>query len=296
MPDILCVGHAAFDVTMQTEHHPAADEKMLATALNLAGGGPAANAAVQVARLGGSAGFCGYLGRDVFGHAHLAELEAAGVDTRFVVRGEMPTPVSQILAKPDGSRSVVNYRGDTIAQQDAALLPSSFENKPSKLMLFDGHEPALALALCAQAADTPTILDAGSLHAGTKALAEKVDVLAASQKFASQWCETEDMNKALEVLAGVNDCVVVTMGKQGLIWARNGQRGSLPGFAVEALDSTGAGDSFHGALALALAQDMEWTQALRFASAAGALTCTRLGARAALPVEAEVEHLLRTNQ
>jgi len=227
MLDVLCIGHAAFDITMQAPHHPKADEKILADALDLAGGGPAANAAVQVVRLGGSAGFCGYLGRDTFGDMHLAEFEAEGVDVSLLMRGDAPTPVSQILAKPDGTRSVVNFKGETPwLAADAVRL-----NEKPEVMLFDGHEPLISAALFkqAKAAGTMTVLDAGSLHKGTDTLALEVDYLLASAKFARQFCDTDDMQQALEQLSVQRDCVVITLGEMGLIWFKvQGWKGRKP--------------------------------------------------------------------
>lgn len=287
MLDVLCVGHAAFDITMTVARHPAPNEKLHAEAMALGGGGPAANAAVQAARLGGKAGFCGYLGADLFGDMHLREFEAEGVDTRWIVRGDAPTPVSQILAKPDGARSVVNYKAQTAPlAANAAVVAGD----AARVFLFDGHEPRLSEAILARARDARrlTLLDAGSLHDGTRLLAPRVDVLAASARFARQWTGAEDMDAALDALASVNDCVVITLGEAGLIWARDGARGRLQAPDIEAVDSTGAGDAFHGALAWALANGRGWEEALRLASLAGALTCTKLGARQGLPTRAEL--------
>lgn len=290
MPDLLSVGHASYDVTFSASHHPQADEKMLADSMNLAGGGPAANAAVCAARLGGSAGFCGYLGSDLFGEAHLRELQAQGVACSLVVRGDAPTPVSQILAKPDGCRSVVNFKGETPWLAADAV---SLSDMP-KVILFDGHEPLLSARLCHQAREhqIPTVLDAGSLHRGTGQLAGMVDYLVASEKFARQWCDTDNMQQALTELAAVCETVVITLGAHGLIWARGSERGVMEAFSVHAIDSTGAGDAFHGAFALGVARKMAWPELLRFASAAGALTCTKLGARYALPDQDELSGLL----
>jgi len=290
MFDLLCIGHASYDITMATASHPQADEKLFAEALQLAGGGPAANAAVCAARLGGKVGFCGYLGNDLFGDLHLGELESAGVDTSLVQRDAFPSPVSQIIAKPDGRRSLVNYKGDTpwLAHDavDLAEVP--------KVMLFDGHEPLLSVALCHQALalGIPTVLDAGSLHKGTQELAGLVDYLVVSEKFALHWCQGEVMQLALDEVAAVSAHVVITLGEKGLIWVADGERGSLPAFNVEAIDSTGAGDAFHGAFAYGLSQNMAWPELLIYASAAGALTCTKLGARPALPFNAEVAALI----
>lgn len=110
MIDVLCVGMAANDLVFSVGHHPAADEKVNASALSRSGGGPAANAAVAVSRLGYSAAFAGYLGHDPFGEAHLAELTDQGVITDLISRGTAQSSLSAILVKPDGRRTVVNFR------------------------------------------------------------------------------------------------------------------------------------------------------------------------------------------
>lgn len=294
MIDVLCVGHASFDITMTAMHHPASDEKMLADGLLLGGGGPAANAAVQVTRLGGSSAFFGYLGHDLFGEEHVAELSQEGVDTSLLVRGGHASPVSQILAKPDGSRSVVNFRGDTPWLPEDAVDLQRIEALKPGVILFDGHEPLISRLICdwAKANNIPTLLDAGSLHRGSSELAGQVDYLVVSEKFARQYCSLDDARACLEPLGSVCASVVVTFGEHGLIWHRDGTSGSLPAFKVGAVDSTGAGDAFHGAFALALVREMGWGEALHFASAAGALACTRPGARASLANSKDIVMLL----
>ena len=289
--DLLSVGHAAYDLTMTVARHPQADEKLQASGMQSCGGGPAANAAVQVARLGGRSSFCGYLGYDLYGDAHVAEFEAEGVDLTYLVRGSHPSSISQILAKPDGARSLVNFKGDTPWLAADAV---DLSNVRTKTILFDGHEPLISEQVMewVSARNIPTVLDAGSVHRGTQALAMKVDYLVASEKFARQFCGTDDMDVALKQLSSQRDNVVITLGEQGLIWAHGGNFGALPAFKVEALDSTGAGDAFHGAFALGVARGMAWHELLRFAAAAGALTCTKVGAREGLPTAIGVEALL----
>lgn len=291
MIDVLCIGHAAYDLTMQVEHHPDPDEKQQASAMQSCGGGPAANAAVQVMRLGGRASFCGYLGNDLYGDAHATEFKAEGVDLSLLVRGDLPSPVSQILAKPDGSRSVVNFKGDTPWLAGDAVDASQLN---PRTILFDGHEPLLSERIIdwAESNNVPTVLDAGSVHKGTELLAMRVDYLVASVKFARQLCGTKDMYEALDQLSRKRDNVIITLGEEGLIWARGGEMGRLDAFKVDAIDSTGAGDAFHGAFAFGMAERMKWEELLRYASAAGALTCTKLGARNGLPRKGELVRLL----
>lgn len=285
--DVLCVGHASYDLVFSVPHHPGADEKIFADSLVGCGGGPAANAAVTVARLGFSAAFGGYLGQDAYGELHLAELQADGVATDLVVRGTAPTPVSAVLVKPDGSRALVNYKGETRQLSAGAI---DFSRLRPSIMLLDGHEPNLSLPLAGRG--VPTVLDAGSVHTGSEALMFAVDYLVCSEKFARQWLGADAPERALAALADRAPAVVITLGEHGLIWRKGGEAGRMPAFPVEAIDTTGAGDTFHGAFAASLAAGFEWPETLRYASAAGALCCTRLGARTGIPNREQVARFL----
>lgn len=285
--DVLCVGHAAFDLTLAVDHHPQADEKCSATGLVSCGGGPAANAAVTVSRLGGRSAFAGYLGDDHYGCLHQAELKREGVVLDWVARGSAPTPVSLVLAKPDGLRTVVNHKSRTPALSAGSI---DFSLCFPKAILFDGHEPELSLELAETAAfrNIPILLDAGSVHDGTLRLLPYTDYLIASAKFARELTGRRDLERALEVLLKQSSCVAVTDGERGVIWEDAGGRGALPAFHVTAVDSTGAGDVFHGALALALVRGRSFTSAMGYASAAAALCCMKMGARPGIPTHREL--------
>ena len=278
--DVLCVGHASYDLIFSVSRHPGDDEKIVADSLLSCGGGPAANAAVCITKLGLTSAFAGYLGRDLYGDRHFQELNDYGVNTQLIVRGDSTTPLSAILVKPDGKRCLINYKGDAPALPVDAL---NCTDVRAKVMLFDGHEPLISLPLAHKAHHTkvPTVLDAGSVHEGTLALMSHVDYLVCSEKFAVQYADNE--RKALSRLAELAPNVVITLGEQGLIWQRGNEQGALPAYPVTAIDSTGAGDAFHGAFAAALAAGMDWQALLRYASAAGALCCTQMGARLGLP-------------
>jgi len=288
--DVLCVGNASYDLIFLVDHHPSADEKTFANGFYQCGGGPAANAAVAVSRLGGKTAFIGYLGHDVYGDLHLKELEEEKVDTRFIVRGEAQTPLSSILVKPDGQRTVVNYRNDVRYLPHRSFDYSSMKMTP-RAMLFDGHEPYVALDFIeiARYEGIATILDAGSVHEGTRLLADKVDYLVCSKKFALDFSNHADDDEALETLSRVNQNVVITLGNKGVIWKTPSGNGKLPAFPVKSVDTTGAGDAFHGAFALCLARGRPWEETLKFSSAVAALSCTKIGARRGLPYRDEVD-------
>lgn len=292
--DLLCIGASSFDLTMAVPYHPPPDEKMVADSLFACGGGPAANAAVTATRLGGTAAYAGYLGRDSFGELHLAELKADHVVTDFISRGDLPTPLSVVLVKPGGERALINYR---VAQP----LPASaldLSGLRARVMLFDGHEPELSLAALAQAKahGSQTVLDAGSVHRGTLALAAQVDYLVCSERFALDFTGEGEVTRALDKLAAHHPAVVITCGAEGLIWQTSSGQGRLPAFVIDAVDTTGAGDAFHGAFALSVAQGRAWAETLEFSSAVAALCCTKIGARAALPYRDEVRSFLANTQ
>ena len=293
--DVLCVGTANYDLTLGVTRQPEPDEKTVASWLVECGGGPAANAAVTVARLGGSVAFLGYLGRDVWGERHLQELEGAGVLTDFVVRGDFPTPLSVVLVKPDGQRSVVHYRAST-----PYLQPESFDlgNLAPRLILFDGHEPELSFRLARQAhaRGILTLLDAGSVHRGTRGLLDGsdclIDYLVGSEVFAHAFTGLAGEEQAARALTAFSSNVVVTLGERGLVWATTAGQGRLPAFPVPVVDTTGAGDAFHGALAVCLAQGRAWAESLRYASAVAAICCTKRGARVELVSHQQVIQFL----
>lgn len=290
--DVLCVGHAAYDLLFTVPYHPRENEKMVADNLVCCGGGPAANAAVQVVKLGLKSAFAGYLGNDLFGDKHIQELIDYGVNVDMIIRGESPTPLSTILVKPDGKRALINYKGDTKPLLQNAV---DFSGVMAKVILFDGHESNISMPLVNQAKSQgiPAVLDAGSMHEGTLALMPLVDHLVCSEKFAQQL--HGDVETALDKLAEIAPKVVITLGENGLIWRCGSESGALPAYAVNAVDTTGAGDAFHGAYAAALAQGMDWAETLTYASAAGALCCTKAGARFGLAGYQELSKFIKIN-
>lgn len=292
--DVLCVGVTSYDFYFNVDHHPGPDEKSIADAFLSCGGGPAANAAITVAKMGISVAFAGYLGNDAWGDLHLKELKQSGVLTDWIVRGDNPTPISTVFVKPDGKRSLVNYRTKNAALKKDAI---DLSNVNPKVILFDGHEPALSMELLkhAESENIITVLDAGSVNPGTSVLYDKVDYLVCSEKFAEEITGFSNMNKASGELFNLNQNVVITLGEKGLIWNTKQSNGKLPAYFVNAIDTTGAGDVFHGAFAGCLAMGMYWQKILKYSSAAAALSCTKSGGRTSIPDIKEIKSFLIDN-
>jgi sulfofructose kinase len=289
--DVLCVGVTSYDFYFMLDHHPEPDEKTIANAFLSCGGGPAANAAVTVAKMGLSVAFAGYLGNDAWGDLHLKELQNAGVQTDWIVRGNNPTPISMVLVKPGGHRSLVNYRVVNAAVESNDLNLSDIK---SKVILFDGHEPNISMKLLNQIEDdsVKVVLDAGSVNPGTSLLYDKVDYLVCSEKFAEDITGNHNMNDALDTLSGKNINIIITLGEKGLLWKNESDQGKLDAFPVDAKDTTGAGDVFHGAFAGCLAKGMNWQDILKYSNATAALSCTKSGGRTSIPTTKEVENFM----
>lgn len=289
--DVLCAGFACHDLVFDVPAHPGPDEKTRATALLNCGGGLASNGAVTAARLGCRTAFVGYVGADVYGALHMAEFQTDGVVTDWIVRGVEPTPLSAILVKPDGQRTIISYRSNS---EGACTGQFDLTKLRTKSILIDGHQFQLAKELTQYAITNhvPIVIDADALRPQTGELVALVDYVVASERFALEYSNHTSVEAGLAKLAVVSPNVVVTLGDRGLIWQRGATRGQLAAFPVNAVDTTGAGDAFHGAFAAGLALGMGWEELLRYASAVGALCCTKIGGRVGIPTAQEVREFL----
>jgi sulfofructose kinase len=292
--DVLCVGMASYDLIFRVDRPLTEDDKSAASSLTQSGGGPAASASIAVSGLGLASAFAGYLGTDPFGDYLLNDFVTANVNIDLLVRGPAPTSISAVFVTPSGKRSLVNYR----APEPIPAGALDVSNVCAKVILFDGHEPEISIPLLehADAWKADTVLDAGSVHEGTRKLADRVDYLVASQKFALDFTGESNLDDALVALTRHAPSVVVTVGERGLYWYHENQSGRLPAFRVDAIDTTGAGDAFHGAFAACLAMKWDWKTTLKFSSAAAAISCTQLGGRPGLPTQQDVQSFLSEHE
>lgn len=287
--DVLCIGHAAFDYCMAVEAFPAENSKVETDQLLEGGGGPAANAAYLLASWGIRCGFAGLIGNDDYGCRVAQEFQEVGVDISLMeARPGCVTPVSFILAnKKTGTRTVINRKinGPCLQPDETAL-----KKMAPKVLLFDGHELPASLAALSAFPSAISILDAGSWREGTAQLAGRVHYLVASEKFA---CQATGSNGLVETRARLacmaqlrkkfSTSITVTLGEHGLIADNGGGLFHLPAFPAQAVDSTAAGDIFHGAFAYAALQGLPFKEGLRLASMAASLSVQKPGGRASIP-------------
>jgi sulfofructose kinase len=295
MPLVICLGHLVADHSFWVEDVPQPPAKQVARRYRLGVGGLAANAAIAVARLGGRVRFWGRVGDDRNGAPLAEELAGFGVDASAIrIIPGARTPVSAVLLDPVGERVIIAFRGEGL-DLDPNILPLETLGEAGAL-LCDPRWPRAAEAALrtARRLGIPSVLDAEKSEARLLAqLVPLVDHAIFSQPglqiFAPGVAPAEGLHRALAAGARL---AAVTRGEHGTLWLTKGMEAprETPAFQVEATNTAGAGDVFHGAYALAIAEGMALPEAMRFASAAGALRA-RDGET---PDRAAVEAMLRS--
>jgi len=293
--DIISLGYSAVDYIAVVPRLPEIDTKILMEDFTRQGGGPAATAAVTAARLGGKSAFVGVMGDDDFSEFMLRELGKENVDTSHVVR--CPGASSQfsfiMVDKTTGKRTIVWTRSD-VPPLETDQLDRDFISS-CKVLHLDRHEPRAGIqaAQWVHEAGGIVCMDAGTFVPGLTDLLPLVDVLIASHAFAQDATGLTDPAECARALLDKRRIAGVTWGEKGSWFATSdGAQFHVPAFEVDVIDTTGAGDVFHGAFAFGLAKGWEAERCARFASAVAALKCTKLGGRAGIPTRNEAEALL----
>jgi len=298
-PRVLCAGMAVQDHIFRLEAFPVPGSKTRAKEFASVVGGCAANAATAITRLGGEAALAsplgGPAGTDAVGDSVLAALAREGVDCGRCVRvAGAVTGLSAVILDASGERLIVNHRDEGLSA--ARVADPAQAVRGCNAVLADNRFASFVLPLCAaaRAAGIPAVLDGDRPTQATDELLAVCShvVFAADGLRATAQCD--DFAAALERIAMRSSAfLAVTDGANGVYWREAGALRHLPALAVAAVDTLGAGDVFHGAFALALAEGVSDVAALRFANAAAGLKCTRFGGGAGAPTRTEVEAALR---
>lgn len=274
-------------------HLPESDTKIDMLDFAIQGGGPAATAAVAAARLGARTAYIGQIGDDDFGDFMLREFEREKVDTSRVIR--QPGARSQfsfvMVEKSSGKRTIVWTRSQ-VPPIDPGQLDRDFIAS-CKVLHVDRHEVSAAKVAAAWTREAGGIvsMDAGTYKPEVEELLPLVDVLITSQAFARQATGETYLARCAKALLRGRGAVGVTCGDEGSWFATGEDEFHVPAFAVDVVDTTGAGDVFHGAFAYGLAQGWDAHRCALFSSAVAALKCTKLGGRAGIPTREQAEAL-----
>lgn len=295
---VLCAGIAVEDFLFKVERFPAPGTKVRASELVATTGGCAANAAVTVARLGGRARFSGPIGSDDASGRFLDGLAKFGVDAAGVLRVQGGTiSVSGIFIDANGEKMVATQHGrglDHATPPDPAALVADVD-----VLLVDNRFPNYVLPICRAAAarGIPVVLDVDkATTTGDPLFATASHLIFSSEALMATTAAADLAAALLAVAPPIRGFLAVTDGPGDVLWLEHGAVRRLPVFAVEAIDTLGAGDAFHGGFALALAEGHGELAAMRFGAAVAGLKCTRFGGIAGTPSRDEVEAFLRRQQ
>jgi sulfofructose kinase len=272
---VLCIGHVVADHTFRVSGVPAPPAKLHAAGYGYGLGGMAANAAIAATRLGGRGLFWGRAGEDATGRALVAALQAEGVETAIRLCRDGQTPTSAVLVDPRGERTIISFPGSGLRPKPWWLpLP---DLSGAHVVCCDPRWPEAVEVALAAARDqgVPGVLDAErSDSAVLRRLVPLADHALFSETGLTSFAPGMETEAALRLALQMGARVAaVTRGEKATIWidGRDGVLRETPAFVVVAKNTTGAGDVFHGAYALALAEGLAVPAAMRFASAAGAL-------------------------
>lgn len=287
MNKIVAIGACVMDTLITVPVYPKEDTKLRASSSKVAGGGPAATGVVASVKLGEKGEFIGVLSDDNGGKFLKEDFEKYGVgtDNIDIASGYRSFTSSIWLSAAESSRTCVFDKGNlpplTLDQKKKDAI------KNAKILLVDGNEmdAAVEAALLAKESDTIVLYDCGGLYNGVENLLKLTDVMIPSEEFALGHTGESTVEKAAEKLFSLYnpEVVVITRGKEGGILYDGKEFVSYPAFLVDAVDTNGSGDVFHGAFAAALCKGYDYKKACIFSSAVSAIKCTGFGARESVP-------------
>lgn len=303
---ILVVGSSNTDMIIKLDRLPRPGETILGGEFVTAAGGKGANQAVAAARAGGDVKFVFRVGRDMFGDEAFARFVEEGIDVEFGVRDESsPSGVALILLAKDGQNSIAVAGGANSRLSPADVKQAERAIAGASLVLMQLETPletVQAAAELAARAKVPVILNPAPARALPAELLKLVSILTPNEtetELLTGIAVTDERSaaRAAEQFRAMGvETVILTLGARGVFVATASSSELVPGFQVKALDTTGAGDVFNGALAVALGEGRPLLEAALFANAAAAISVTRLGAQPSAPCRNEIELLLASTK
>jgi sugar/nucleoside kinase (ribokinase family) len=273
------VGLSTIDLIHSLDEFPAANTKAVARSQEILIGGPATNAAIAFSHLGGSALLLAPVGRHTLGALVKRELQSCGVRLiDLAPESVMSPPVSSVWVNQRGDRTVVSVNATRFTLPPAHVDRSTLEN--ANIVLVDGHsiEACQAWAEAARCARISVVIDGGSWKPGTEQLLQFVDTAICSSDFRPPGCKGEDRTIEFLRATGVRQ-VAITKGAGPIRYVAAAYSGSLEVPRVEAVDTSGAGDIFHGAFCFYAATGFGFVESLREAAAIATESCRFQGTR-----------------
>ena len=283
---ILCIGQATYDITLPVEKYPIENKKLKTAEKVECGGGSSSNVAYLLSKWGIESYFAGVIGEDYYGQKIIKEFSDVGVNTKYLeISPKYPTPSSYIINnKENGSRTIITNR-DLNTKLNKLTITEQFD-----LIFLDGYEEKIAKEVILKNPKAIKIIDAGSLNERTINLAKLCDYVVCSKDFAEDYTKMKvdynDLDSIVDIyeklVKNFKGKIVITLEDKGSFTDYNGYK-IIPSIEVESIDSTGAGDIFHGAFAYCIANKYDLIKTMKISNITGALSVLKVGGRYSIP-------------
>jgi ribokinase len=306
MGRVFVAGSINMDVVATADRHPRIGETVAGNAVLYFPGGKGANQAVSAAKLGAPTVLIGRLGKDTFGEELKAFLAAQGIDLSFVQETAEAHTGAAIITIASADNTIVVIAGANELVSPADVAAPALAKGDIAVSQFEIPLPAIrAFFKRARAAGATTILNPAPAKEFSRELLDLVDILILNETelgllAKTELRDTDDDVRFIDAIgslqAGKDKIICVTLGKRGVLALIDGEPLIISGRSVQAIDPTGAGDCFVGALASQLAGGKSICDALGYANAAASICVQRMGAAPSMPTAAEVEAALSTGR
>lgn len=295
MKKIVCIGLANYDITMPVDTYPKENSKNRVEEIIECGGGPASTAAYTLGKWGADVSFIGMVGNDLYGDRLKEEFQKANVNIDFLETNDsFSTPVSHIIvSKEKGTRTTLTYR------KPISMKPIAFQ-KEVDYILIDGQEYEIAKRMIEENKNAISIIDAGRTEEKILELCTICNYVICSKDFAEKVTgitfdfenSTSIQNIYLKLKEKFKGNIIVTLEANGCLYEKDGELKIMTSLVVDAIDSTGAGDIFHGAFTYALANNYDLEKCLQISNTAGAISTKRVGGRNSVPTKEEIREYI----
>lgn len=299
---IVCVGHATYDITLPTNTFPIENNKYRIDKRIECGGGPASNAAYLLAKWGEDVSFVGIVGNDYYGQSIIKEFNHVGVNTEYIEKNSSTsTDSSYIICNlENGSRTILTSKTKSIP-----LLSNPVDITDANYILVDGEHNETAREVIFRNPKAISIIDAGRCTNEVANLCSVVNYIICSKDFAENFTNIKVNYDDLNTLVNIydilknsykNQTIIITLESKGSFTKIGDKYKLIPSISVKAIDSTGAGDIFHGAFLYFLMHNNSLENTIRLSSITSAISVTRIGSRYAIPELNEVMEIYNKNE
>lgn len=289
---VICVGHSTFDTTLPMDEYPTENIKYRIPKCIECGGGPASNGAYLLAKWGMDTTIASVVGNDYYGDRIVNDFKTIGADTTYLEKMENHfTSSSYIIANTsNGSRTIISAKDKTIDKLSQPITTKA------DVILVDGEHAQTAIEVLKANPNAISVLDAGRVNDNTKAIGKLVKYFVCSKDYAEEFTQTKiDYNNPSTIIYCYEKLkeyfqtnIIITLEAKGSFTMIDGKYEQIPSITVKAIDSTGAGDIFHGAFTYFISNNYSLKDAIHYASITAGISVTRVGSRFSIPELKEV--------